>query len=123
MSVCLPREAETVGIVRTAITNTLKLLGIGDDCIEDIRLAVSEACTNVIEHAGNDDEYEISVRIDDSFCSIRVRNTGHGFDASALKGLMPDPDSTRGRGVAIMRAVMDGFDFISSPEAGTIVHL
>ena len=36
---------------------------------------------------------------------------------------MPNPGSPRGRGVAIMRAVMDQVDFRSEPEAGTIVHL
>jgi len=36
---------------------------------------------------------------------------------------MPDVDSPRGRGVAIMRAVMDSVEFVSEPETGTIVHL
>jgi anti-sigma regulatory factor (Ser/Thr protein kinase) len=36
---------------------------------------------------------------------------------------MPDPSSARGRGVAIMRALMDQVDFRSEPEAGTIVQL
>ena len=48
MAVCLPREALTVALVRTAIAHTLDLFGVDQDCLEDIRLAVSEACTNVV---------------------------------------------------------------------------
>jgi anti-sigma regulatory factor (Ser/Thr protein kinase) len=54
---------------------------------------------------------------------ISVKNTGPGFDAGALHDLMPDPSSPRGRGVAIMRALMDQVDFSAEQEAGTIVHL
>lgn len=123
MAVCLPKEAGTVGLVRAAIARTLDLFGVDDESIEDIRLAVSEACTNVIEHASSEDEYEVSVRVDEKECSIRVKNTGRGFDADSLAGVMPGAGSARGRGVAIMRAVMDDFQFTSSPESGTIVHM
>lgn len=123
MAVCLPQEAKTVALVRTAISNTLSLIGVDQDCVDDIALAVSEACTNVVQHAATEDEYEVAVRVDDSRCTISVKNTGGGFDAAALAGTMPDPDSPRGRGVAIMRTLMDGIDFTSTQEAGTIVNL
>lgn len=123
MAVCLPQEATTVALVRTAISNTLTLIGVEAECVDDIALAVSEACTNVIQHAATDDEYEVAVRVDADRCTISVKNTGGGFDAKALAGTMPDPDSPRGRGVAIMHTLMDGIDFVSSPEAGTIVNL
>jgi serine/threonine-protein kinase RsbW len=121
--VCLPREAETVALVRAAITNTLTVFGVAEACVEDVRLAVSEACTNVIEHAATEDNYEVEVHVDERECAINVRNVGNGFDASALAGLPADPHSARGRGVAIMRAVMDSVNFTSTPETGTLVHL
>ncbi|HZT65170.1 MAG TPA: ATP-binding protein [Acidimicrobiales bacterium] len=123
VAVCLPREAETVTLVRTAVTNTLNLFGVAEDCVEDIRLALSEACTNVIEHAASEDNYEVEVHVDERECAISVRNVGNGFDATALAGLPPDPHSHRGRGVAIMRAVMDSVNFSSTPETGTVVNL
>lgn len=119
----LPKEAETVALVRAAITNTLTLFGVSEECVEDIRLAVSEACNNVVSHAERDDEYEIDVHVDELECAIDVRNTGHGFDAATLDGVMPDPLSPRGRGVAIMKTLMDSVNMTSSPEAGTLVHL
>lgn len=86
-------------------------------------LALSEACTNVITHAATEDEYEVQVRVDDQKCVISVKNTGNGFDAGQVTGIMPDPDSARGRGVAIMHALMDTVDFNSDSDGGTVVRL
>jgi len=123
VAICLPRESETVALVRSAVGETLRTFGVEPDCVEDIRLAVSEACTNVVDHAGTDDEYEVQVHVDQDTCVIDVRNTGSGFDAAELEGVPADPLSARGRGVAIMRAVMDNVGFHSEAESGTIVHL
>jgi serine/threonine-protein kinase RsbW len=123
MAVCLPRDAETVPLVRSAIAQTLRVFGADEDCVYEVSLAVSEACTNVVTHASGDDEYEVVIHVNESRCSIDVKDTGAGFDSSSLTDAMPSPDSARGRGVAIMRAVMDNVDLTSSPEAGTIVHL
>jgi anti-sigma regulatory factor (Ser/Thr protein kinase) len=65
----------------------------------------------------------VRLEVDETRCAISIKNTGIGFDATALAGVMPDVDSPRGRGVAIMRAVMDSVEFGSEPETGTIVHL
>ena len=123
VAVCLPGEAETVGLVRTVVTNTLVLFGVEDECVEDVRLAVSEACTNVIDHAAGDDEYEVRLEVDEDRCVISITNPGEGFDANTLTGVMPDTSSARGRGVAIMQAVVDRIEFRSEPEAGTVVRL
>jgi serine/threonine-protein kinase RsbW len=123
VAVCLPQEAETVALIRTAIADTLRLFGVADDCVEDLKLALSEACTNVIAHASSEDEYEVRIRVDDERCTISVKNTGGTFDAASLTGVMPDADSARGRGVAIMHAVMDKVHLTSDPQAGTIVTL
>ena len=123
VAICLPQEAETVALIRSAVTKTLALFGVDNECVEDIRLALSEACTNVIEHAAAEDEYEVRVEVDDNCCRISVKNQGNGFDFATLDGEMPNGHSARGRGVAIMRAVMDQVRFSSEPQDGTIVHL
>lgn len=121
--VCLPKEAETVGLIRAVLKDGLSRFGVTGDCIDDILLALIEAGTNVVEHAVADDEYEVGLEIDEFNCAITIRNTGEDFDAAALGDLMPDPSSPRGRGVAIMRAVTDQVDLDSTPTAGTIVKL
>jgi serine/threonine-protein kinase RsbW len=123
VALCLPQEAESVTVIRAVITAALRTLGVTDECVEDIRLALTEACTNVIEHAAPDDEYEVQLQVDDSTCQIRVKNTGTGVDFGQLDGVMADTESEAGRGVAIMHAVMDRVDFTVESETGTIVSL
>lgn len=123
VALCLPQEAESVAVTRRVIIDALATLGVTPECLDDIRLALSEACTNVIDHAAPGDEYEVRLQVDAARCALSVHNTGDGFDASSLVGVMPDAASARGRGVAIMRALMDDVEFRSEPQAGTIVHL
>ena len=123
IALCLPREAETVGIVRDVAVAALVRLGVTRDCTEDIRLALSEACTNVVDHSTVDDEYEVRLQVTGRTCEVRVVDTGRGFDAVSLSEAPVPADSPRGRGISLMHALVDGIAFDSRPEAGTIVHL
>jgi len=123
VALSLPRDAATAAVVRAITTDALRRLGVVEECIEDIRLALSEAVTNVLDHAGSEDDYEVRLTVRDEICSIAVVDCGTGFDASSLASAMPDPFSPRGRGVAIMRAVLDGVRFETHPERGMVAHL
>jgi serine/threonine-protein kinase RsbW len=123
LAICLPQDAESVSLIRAVLTDSLRQLGVDEDCIDDIRLALSEACTNVLDHAADEDEYEVGIEVDGERCTISVINTADGFDASNLGSAFPDPSSPRGRGVGIMRALMDHVEVRSEPEVGTVVQL
>ena len=123
IALCLPIEASTVAVVRDVVVSALHRLAVSDTDVDDIRLALSEACTNVIEHSGVDDEYEVRLEVDDQRCEIRVVDSGRGLDFAAVEKGLPDPMSPRGRGLAIIRAVVDGAEFTSQPQAGTMVRL
>ena len=123
ISLCLPSEASTVAVVRDVAVGALCRLSVSEADVDDIRLALSEACTNVIEHSGVDDEYEVRLDLDDDRCEIRVIDSGRGLDFADVERGLPDPMSPRGRGLAIIRAVVDGAEFSSQPEHGTMVRL
>lgn len=123
LALCLPRDVETVALVRAVSIEALSHLGITPGCLDDVRLALSEACTNVIQHSDADDEYEVRLEVEDARCEIRVIDSGRGFDFTSLGDAAPDDLSPRGRGVAIMRSLTDNVRFTSQPEKGTIVHL
>lgn len=123
VALCLPRDAKTVALVRRVTFSALSELGVTTECLEMIRLALSEACSNVIEHSQADDEYEVRLEVEDDLCEITVIDTGGGFDASTLSSELPSPSSVRGRGVALMHALMDKIAFTSEPTSGTVVHL
>lgn len=123
LALCLPQDAGTVAVARQVAAGALRAFGADHEVVEELRLALSEACTNVVEHSRADDEYEVRIEIDDNSCEIRVIDAGRGFDYAALEEAAPGSLSPRGRGLAIMRAVVDAVDFESAPEEGTMVHL
>ena len=125
ISICLPRDRSSIAVTRHIVRDALSELGVTDDCAHDIAVAQSEACTNVIDHSGPGDQYEISVEVSDSRCLLSVIDTGHGFDAvdAFAAGRDSDPDAERGRGIQLMRALVDRVHFESRPDLGTAVYL
>jgi serine/threonine-protein kinase RsbW len=122
LSVCLPRDRASIPLTRHIIRDALREVGVTDACAYDVAIAQSEACTNVIDHSGPGDQYEVRVEVDGARCVISVIDTGHGFDESSIaEGA--DADSERGRGIQLMRALVDEVHFQSDPDSGTAVHL
>lgn len=121
--VCLPRDGATVPVLRHITVCSLSELGVVPEVIGDVALALTEACANVVRHSGVDDEYEVRLSLEDAFCEISVVDTGHGFDSARLAVAMAGESDETGRGLALMKALVDDVRFESRPEAGTIVHL
>ena len=119
----LPRDAMSVPVVRRVLNASMQTLGVAEDCLTDIQLALTEACTNVLDHAVDGDEYEVVAGLDDNVCVIEVIDAGRGFDADALGRAEADPTAEQGRGLQLIRALVDLVHFRSRPEAGMIVHL
>lgn len=123
LTLCLPRDSSTLAVVRHIAASALEELGVLTAEIEDVTLALTEAAANVVKHSGADDMYEVHVVIEGSVCEIRVVDAGRGFDSESLGVNMAGPSEERGRGMALMAALVDSVRFESRPEAGTIVHL
>ncbi len=122
LSVFLPRDRVSIPVSRHIVRNALREIGVADDCAHDVAVAQSEACTNVVDHSGPGDEYEVSVEIDGDRCTIRVVDTGQGFDQNVVEDGAA-ADSERGRGIQLMRALVDRVHFQSDAGTGTAVHL
>ena len=120
---CLPRDSSTLSVVRHITASALEELGVVTEEIGDVILALTEAAANVVKHSGADDQYEVHLVIENNTCEIRVVDSGRGFDSDILGVSRAGPTEERGRGVALMAALVDSVRFESRPEAGTIVHL
>ncbi len=83
----LPARAENVAVVRHAFGGLGDALDIDDQVLADVKLAVTEACTNVVVHAYPDGEgpMEIAAAIRDGRLAVAVRDDG--------RGMLPRPDS------------------------------
>lgn len=103
-----------------------------DERIDDLRLAVSEACTNAIEAqlrqgAGMHERITVRCSVDEGRAEVEVRDTGAGFDPGSIAPHPPvnDPvrlDFERGLGIPLIRLLSDKVEFRSTP-AGTTVTM
>ncbi|MEA2477578.1 MAG: serine/threonine-protein kinase RsbW [Actinomycetota bacterium] len=122
-NLCLPRDELSVPVVRHLCRDALIELGVRDHCVSDVELAVTEACTNVVRHAaGTHDVYEVAVVMDPPTCSIKITDLGIGVDQGDLSREAAAHDEG-GRGIFLMRALVDDLQFVSKPEQGTLVKL
>lgn len=115
-----PRDEQSIPVVRHLCRDALREVGVDPDCGTDIEVALSEACTNALRHAGPGEQYEVHLTLDDCHCLITVVDAGRGFDGRSPAS---DPSEERGRGIELMRALVDRVNFESRPEQGTVVHL
>lgn len=118
----LPRDAATVSISRYIVRSALTALGVVPDVRNDIELAVSEACANVVRHAHQSDEYEISVSIRQEHCAIDVVDSGNGFDEAHLQSALPHPNEEEGRGLHIIRMLTENVQLAHHPQRGSVMH-
>lgn len=81
LSLTLPARAENVAVVRHAIGGLGEVLDVGDQALSDIKLAVTEACTNTVVHAYADGEgpLEVNAYVSDSRLLLVVRDEGRGI--------------------------------------------
>ena len=109
-TVRLPVDVDSVPFVRGLCRQALEHLRIERPVIEETTLALTEACANVVQHAGEHAEYEVSVTIDDRLCRISVVDDGSGFDRAEAEG-RAGLDGDGGAGVRLMQALVDSLDF------------
>ena len=85
-------ERQRAGRRRLA-AQALRAFGVEDEDIDDVQLAITEACANVVEHATDADTYEVKVELAVRPVRDHRGRQGEGFDATTL------PEPAAGRGV------------------------
>jgi serine/threonine-protein kinase RsbW len=114
-TVRLPVDAQSVPLVRGLLRQALEHLDVVPSGIDEIVLALTEACANVVHHAGEHDAYQVDVSIDDQVCRISVLDEGPGFDVDAVTA--PSPSALEGgRGLVLMRALVDQLQFLEAED-------
>ena len=123
LSLTLPRDKQTVPVARHIVRNAMEQVGVEETCVDDVELALSEACTNVLLHSGPGDQFVVRLDLEDRLGVLRIIDVGHGFDSAKVQATDDLVEAEQGRGLGVMQAVVDRVDLTSRPEAGTIVTL
>jgi serine/threonine-protein kinase RsbW len=116
----MPARAEGVAVVRQALAGMADALAVDAAVLADMKMAVSEACTNVVVHAydGSDGMLEVDMSADDVGLTIRVRDHG--------RGIQPQVTHARevpalGLGLPLIAALSDTFEVQGAEGEGTEV--
>ncbi|MCJ7744871.1 MAG: ATP-binding protein [Actinobacteria bacterium] len=90
---------------------------------EDMALATQEALKNIVQYACPvDDSMHVTVTDAGDRMVIEVLDKGTGFDLGAIEGAPPSPMALHGRGIQIIRGLMDKV-VVESGRGGTVVHM
>jgi serine/threonine-protein kinase RsbW len=124
-----PSEYKFLNIVDLVCGEVVQDLCENHEVANEIAISVIEAVTNAIEH-GNRECCDQNVRIsfvckDDRLC-VEVEDCGKGFDYQCFLKNIPDPADIvhlRGRGIYIMKNLMDSLEFEMVPGHGMKVRL
>jgi anti-sigma regulatory factor (Ser/Thr protein kinase) len=118
LELTLPARAENVAVVRHAFGGLGDVLDVGDQMLADIKLAVTEACTNVVVHAYPDGEGPLGVAaiVDDRTLTVVVVDEG--------RGITPRPDSPGlGLGLPLIATLAESLELGTSADNQTEVRM
>ncbi|MCA1848802.1 MAG: ATP-binding protein [Actinobacteria bacterium] len=115
VSLTLPSSPEYVLLARLVVAQVGRLAGFGPEEVYDLKLAVTEAATNVIRHAAVEN-YEIEYRVLPRAVEITVTDAGGGFNVADLTRA---PDGKGGFGLAVIRDLVDELMLDSTKGGGT----
>ncbi|RZU32441.1 serine/threonine-protein kinase RsbW [Blastococcus saxobsidens] len=102
--------------MRGLLRQALEHLAVPQTVIEEIVLALTEACANVVDHVHDQEAYQVEVSIDDELCRISVLDQGEGFDPGSVQTGGQPTDAERGRGLILMNALVDRLQFVQDDD-------
>jgi serine/threonine-protein kinase RsbW len=109
------RELLSVPVMRQVLGDTLRGIGLREDYVDDILLAATEACTNVVLHAGQSaPAYTVAATVDSAACRVEVTDGGQGCPRARRGGVRR---AAAGHG-AVDRGTVD----YGAVDYGTVEH-
>ena len=131
----IPCMSDYVSVVRLAVSGVATRMNFSIEEIENIKIAVSEACTNAIQYAFDEPKNErvyITFNLNKETLEIIVKDNGKGFN---VNDIVNDPIENRnledideniprlGLGITFIKSLMDETEITSNSENGTTVKM
>ena len=117
----MPARAEGVGVVRQALAGMADALAFDAAVLSDMKMAVTEACTNVVVHAYDEDSGQLEVQMvaGEEDLTIVVRDHGTGIQPKTARSEPP----ALGLGLPLIAALSDAFELRGTAGEGTEVRM
>lgn len=121
VALTIPARPEYVALCRLALTGLARTRALSAELVADLKLALTEACSNSVRHAyeeGRHGTVEVRYDLGDDHIAVEVADDGAGFDPRTLERAQESLDEG-GLGIAIIRAVTDELEIGLRPEGGS----
>jgi len=125
----IPAKAEYVVLGRLALAGLVRERPFSADAVADLKLALTEACSNSIRHAYDHANGQVRLSIEASADRVvmTVRDEGGGFHEDDVDcpecAAVGVALSESGMGISIIRAVVDDFRLDHPTAGGTVLTL
>jgi len=115
----IPARPEYITLGRLALTAIAGVRPLSDETLHDLKLALTEACTNSVKHAYGDDGGSVDIHYEllSDRLAVEVGDAGSGFEPGNGPGFAGDELEEGGLGIEIIRAVTDEVE-IAEREGG-----
>jgi serine/threonine-protein kinase RsbW len=119
----LPSKPEFVNVARMNISVIANNMKMNYEVIQDLKVAISEACNNVILHSDSESYYEIDFIIDKEKLIVEINDFGNGFNLKDYNEPDLDDPKENGLGLFIIDSLMDEFIIETKNGNGTIIKM
>jgi serine/threonine-protein kinase RsbW len=114
----IPAKPEYITLSRLALAGLSRVRAFPEDTLADLKLALTEACSNSVRHAyaGDVGHVEISFELLDDRLIVEVADDGAGFEPADSDRNGDEELSEGGLGIAIIRSIADEVEIGGGPE-------
>jgi serine/threonine-protein kinase RsbW len=123
---------EMLDFVQVVSDHLARGIGLDDDSLHWVSVAIRESVINAIKHGNRNDtdkrvfvEFETATKADVPELAIRIRDQGEGFDPEQVANPL-DPENllkSSGRGIFLIRSFMDDVQLRRAPEGGMEIRM
>jgi serine/threonine-protein kinase RsbW len=126
LTLTMPSDLRLVAIARGFVEAFCQVAGLDQSTTNAVVLATNEATHNIIRHAHRnhpDASVNLQCRLCDGAIEICLLDEGEPFDISAVPHLDPSEVRLGGRGVYLMRTLMDELDCLPREARGNTLRM
>ena len=126
VTLAIPARTEYLILARLALAGIAREVAIDAATLADLKLAVTEACGNAVQHAQPNDGGVVTIRlaVEDDAIEITVTDDGPGMDAASVQHLPDGEIPESGMGLAIIHALVDRVEIGPGDGGrGTVVRM
>ncbi|HEY3106959.1 MAG TPA: ATP-binding protein [Gaiellaceae bacterium] len=121
VALTIPARAEFVALCRLALTGLARTRALTPELVADLKLALTEACSNSVRHAyeeGREGIVEVHYELTGDQIAVEVNDDGAGFDPEVIQRAQEELDEG-GLGIAIIRAITDELEIGARDGGGS----